>query len=172
MKPKSIIQNQASRIKPAKTKENSPAEALSKIYRYCAYQERSHREVKNKLFEYGLRSSEVDEILSQLITEGFLNEERYAKAFVGGKFRMMKWGRVKIQRALEAEGLTPKCISRGLAEIDTKDYSKTLVSLIKKKSTQTTEPNLFKKKNKIAQFVIGKGYEPELVWESINELYP
>ena len=171
MKPKSSIQNQASRIKPAKAKENSPAEALSKIYRYCAYQERSHHEVKDKLFEYGLRSSEVDEILSQLIIEGFLNEERYAKTFAGGKFRMMKWGKLKIQRALEMEGLTPKCISRGLAEIDSKDYSKTLVSLIKKKSTQTNEPNLFKKKNKIAQFVIGKGYEPELVWESINELY-
>src|SRR5882672_10627124 len=99
-KPGSSIQNQGS-----KKKSISPAEALSKIYRYCAYQERSHREVKNKLFEYGLRSSEVDEILSQLITEGFLNEERYAKAFVGGKFRMMKWGRVKIQRALEMEGL-------------------------------------------------------------------
>lgn len=149
----------------------SNQQALSKIYRYCAYQERSHREVKNKLFEYGLRSSEVDEILAHLITEGFLNEERYAKAFAGGKFRMMKWGRVKIQRALEMEGLTPKCISRGLAEIDSKDYSKTLVSLIKKKSTQTTDPNPFKKKNKIAQFAIGKGYEPGLVWELLNELY-
>jgi len=147
------------------------AEALSKIYRYCAYQERSHREVKNKLFEYGLRSGEVDEILAQLITEGFLNEERYAKAFAGGKFRMMKWGRLKIQRELELEGLTPRCIARGLAEIDSKDYSKTLTSLLKKKSTLVTEPNPFKKKNKIAQFVIGKGYEPEMVWELIKDLF-
>src|SRR5438445_10764263 len=90
------------------------AEALSKIYRYCAYQERSHREVKAKLFDYGLRSGEVDEIVSRLITEGFLNEERFARAFAGGKFRMMKWGKLKIQRELEIAGLTSKCIARGL----------------------------------------------------------
>lgn len=169
MKPQrlsSSIQNQGS-----KKKGLSLFEALTKIHRYCAYQERSHKEVKNKLFEYGLRSSEVDEILAQLITEGFLNEERYAKAFAGGKFRMMKWGRLKIQRELEMEGLTPKCIVRGLTEIDPKDYSKTLASLIKKKWAQTIEPDLFKKKNKVARFVIGKGYEPELAWESINELF-
>lgn len=147
----------------------SLSEALSKIYRYCAYQERSHREVKNKLFGFGLSTAEVDEILARLITERFLNEERYAKAFAGGKFRMMKWGRLKIQKELEMEGLTSKCIARGLTEIDSKDYSKTLISLIKKKSAQTTEPDLFKKKNKIASFAIRKGYEPELVWETIHE---
>lgn len=149
--------------------ESGVQQALSKIYRYCAYQERSHREVKNKLFEYGLYSSEVDETLSRLITEGFLNEERYAKAYAGGKFRMLKWGKVKIQRELEMEGLTPKCIASGLAEIDSKDYSKTLLRLIRNKSEQINEPNSFKKKNKVARFAIGKGYEPELVWEILNQ---
>ena len=151
--------------------KSSNQDALSKIHRYCAYQERSHREVKNKLFEYGLRSGEVDEILAQHITEGFLNEERYAKAFAGGKFRMLKWGRLKIQRELEIEGLTPRCIARGLSEIDSKDYSKTLLTLIKKKSALVSESDLFKKKNKVARFVIGKGYEPELVWELLKELF-
>lgn len=147
------------------------AEALGKIHRYCAYQERSHREVKIKLFEYGLRTGEVDEILSSLITDGFLNEERYAKAFAGGKFRMMKWGRLKIQHELEMAGLTPKCIARGLSEIDQKDYTKTLTALVKKKSAQTTESDLFKKKNKIARFIIGKGFESELVWDCISALF-
>jgi regulatory protein len=147
------------------------AEAISKIYRYCAYQERAHQEVKNKLFEYGLRSGEVDEILARLITEGFLNEERYAKAFAGGKFRMMKWGRLKIQRELETMGLTAKCIARGLSEIDPRDYSKTLSFLLKKKSAQTVEADIFKKKNKLARFAIGKGYEPDLVWAAINEIF-
>src|SRR6516225_4110830 len=101
------MKSQESRVK----KTEIVSQALSKIYRYCAYQERSHREVKNKLFEYGLYSNQVDEILSQLITEGFLNEERYAKAFAGGKFRMLKWGRIKIQQELEYEGLTPRCIA-------------------------------------------------------------
>jgi regulatory protein len=147
----------------------TPAEALSKIYKYCAYQERSHKEVKNKLIEYGLRYGEADEILARLITEGFLNEERYAKAFAGGKFRMMKWGKLKIQKELEMQGLTSRCIRIGLNEIDAKDYSKTLASLVKRKWSQISETNVFKKKNKLARFIIGKGYEPELVWDLINQ---
>jgi len=150
-------------------KRLTPSEAFSKICRYCAYQERSHREVRNKLFEYGLHSSDVDELLSRLITENFLNEERYAKAFCGGKFRIMKWGKVKIQKELEQEGLTPRCIARGLSEIDAKDYVKTLTSLINKKFAQLDELNLFQKKNKVARYVMGKGYEPELVWELLKD---
>ncbi|HEV8513549.1 MAG TPA: regulatory protein RecX [Cyclobacteriaceae bacterium] len=145
-------------------------EALNKIFRYCAYQERSHREVKTKLFEYGLPSTKVDEIISYLITEGFLNEERYAKAFAGGKFRIMKWGRLKIQRELESSGVSARNIARGLAEITSSEYSKTLLGLIKKKSNQVEDDSLFKKKNKVARFVMGKGYEPELVWEAVNDL--
>src|SRR5258706_6169221 len=112
----------------SQNRESNNSQALSKIFRYRAYQERSHREVKNKLFEYGLKSGEVDEILSHLITEGFLNEERFARAFAGGKFRILKWGKIKIQHELEAEGLTPRCIARGLSEISSADYSKTLHS--------------------------------------------
>jgi regulatory protein len=150
----------------------SSAEALARIYRYCAYQERSHQEVKNKLYGYGLYSSEVDELLSRLITEGFLNEERFAKAFAGGKFRMKKWGRLKIQNKLESLGLTNKCIGRGMKEIDATDYSRTLKDLLKKKAQQSTEQNPFKKRDKVARFAINKGYEPELVWEMVKEILP
>src|SRR5579863_890568 len=93
--------------------ELSTQEAIVKIARYCAYQERSHQEVRNKLFNYGLRSTSVDEILSHLITEGFLNEGRYAKAFAGGKFRIMKWGKLKIRKALEISGVSPRNIAIG-----------------------------------------------------------
>lgn len=150
--------------------ESRRQEVLNKIFRYCAYQERSHREVKAKLFEYGLPSIEVDEIISYLITEGFLNEERYAKAFAGGKFRIMKWGKLKIQRELESSGVSARNITRGLAEITTSEYSKTLLGLVKKKSNQIEDDNIYKKKNKVARFVMGKGYEPELVWEVVNNL--
>ncbi|MFZ6000806.1 MAG: regulatory protein RecX [Bacteroidota bacterium] len=155
-----------------KNKKLSPPEALAKISRYCAYQERSHQEVKNKLYEYGLRSGEVDEILTQLITSGFLNEERFAKAFAGGKFRMKKWGRVKIQHELQAQGLTRNCIQRGLDEIDAADYRKTLRQLLKKKAAELTETNAFKKRDKIARFAIGKGYEADMVWEYLKDLFP
>jgi regulatory protein len=151
-------------------KRLSPAEALSKIQRYCAYQERSHKEVKSKLYEYGLYESQVDEIISELITDGFLNEERFAKAFAGGKFRMKKWGKLKIKNELEFLGLTKNCIQRGLKEIETADYVKTLKALIKKKSTEIDEGNPYKKRDKVARFVIGKGYEPEIVWEYVRDL--
>lgn len=155
---------------PKVKKRLSPAEALTKIQRYCAYQERSHKEVKNKLYEYGLYTSQVEEILSQLITDGFLNEERFAKAYAGGKFRMKKWGKLKIKNELEFLGLTKNCIQRGLKEIEPSDYTRTLKSLIKKKSAESSEQNPFKKRDKVARFVIGKGYEPEMVWEYVKDL--
>jgi len=155
---------------PKPKKRFSPTEALAKIQRYCAYQERSHKEVKTKLYDYGLYSSQVDEILSQLITDGFLNEERFAKAYAGGKFRMKKWGKLKIKNELEFLGLTKNCIQRGLKEIEPADYSKTLKALIKKKSTEIKDENLFKKRDKVARFVMSKGYEPEMVWEYVRDL--
>jgi regulatory protein len=165
-RPESSDHDQGQRIK----KRFSPTEALAKIQRYCAYQERSHKEVKNKLYEYGLYESQVDEIVSQLITEGFLNEERFAKAYAGGKFRIKKWGKLKIKNELEFLGLTKNCIQRGLKEIETADYSKTLKTLINKKSTEIHEANLYKKRDKVARFAIGKGYEPEMVWEYVRDL--
>jgi regulatory protein len=153
-----------------KKKSYTVSESLARIYRYCAYQERSHQEVKNKLYEFGLTTDEVEELLTKMITEGFLNEERFAKAFAGGKFRIKKWGRVKIIRELESQGLTKRCISRGLDEIELSDYRKTLKKLLLKKAEQTTEENLFKKRDKVAKYAIGKGYEPEMVWEMIKDL--
>ena len=147
----------------------SPAEALAKIQHYCAYQERSHREVKDKLFGYGLRSADVDDVVTHLITCGFLNEERFAKAFAGGKFRMKKWGRLKIKRELELYGLTKNCIAMGLKEIDERDYRKSLRQIIEKKWEQTLEINPYKKKDKVARFAIAKGYEPELVWSLLED---
>ena len=148
----------------------SPKEALAKIQHYCAYQERSHKEVKSKLFEYGLYASEVDELISHVITQGFLNEERFAKAFAGGKFRIKKWGKLKIQNELEFLGVSKRNITTALKEIDRVEYTKTLKSLIDKKASQTTEQNSFKRKNLIARFVISKGYESELVWEILKDM--
>jgi regulatory protein len=149
-------------------KKLTPSEARQKIYRYCAYQERSHHEVRDKLYSYGLFKDEVEEILSHLITEGFLNEERFAKAFAGGKFRMQKWGRIKITHELEARGLTPNCIKAGLKEIDEQSYLVTLRELLTRKSGQTSEENDFVKRDKLARYAIQKGFEPELVWSIIK----
>ena len=146
------------------------SEARQKIYRYCAYQERSHHEVRDKLYTYGLYKDEVEELLSQLITEGFLNEERFAKAFAGGKFRMMKWGKIKIVHELEARGLTANCIRSGLREISDDGYMNTLSELLRRKSDQSEEKDLFVKRDKLARFAIQKGFEPELVWRVIKSM--
>ena len=148
----------------------SSSQALGKIQKYCAYQERSHQEVRNRLKSFNLSSDESSEIISRLITDNFLNEERFAKAFAGGKFRMKKWGRNKIVHELESLGLTKKCIAFGLKEIDVSDYDKTLRSLVKNKAEEISEPNLYAKRNKVARFAISKGYEPELVWDVVKAL--
>ena len=138
--------------------------------KYCAYQERTHREVKNKLFGYGLYGSEVDEIMAHLITEGFLNEERFARAYAGGKFRLKSWGRNKIIHALEAKGLTGNCIRAAMQEIDDVDYQQSLKKLLDKKSAQYEGETLYIKRNKLASFAIQKGFEPDLVWTVVTEL--
>ena len=150
----------------------STNEALAKIQKYCAYQERCHSEVRKKLLEYELKSYDVDEIIAQLILSGFLNEERYAKAFAGGKFRMKKWGRLKITHALEAKGVSKNCIRIGLAEIDPDDYQKTLREILEKKSSEADESNMYSRRDKLSKFAIQKGYEPELVWKILREIMP
>lgn len=141
-----------------------------KIYKYCAYQERTHFEVRNKLYEYGLGSDAVDELITQLIGEGYLNEERFAKTFAGGKFRIKSWGRIKIVHALEAKGLTRNCIALGLKEINETDYMETLQTLLEKKAATVQSDDDFVMRDKIAKYAIQKGFEPELVWRCVKAM--
>lgn len=155
-----------------KGKSLTGEQAKQKALRYCAYQERSHQEVKNKLFELGLFSSEVDELLAYLITEGFLNEERYAKLFAGGKFRVKQWGRIKIIHALESKGVSKNCIRIGLREIEEADYTQTLQALISRKLGEVDGENIFVVRDKVSKSLIQKGYEPELVWKELKAQLP
>jgi regulatory protein len=152
-----------------KTNQSSP-DVKSKIYKYCAYQERTHFEVRNKLYEYGLSSDDVDQLITQLIGEGYLNEERFAKTFVGGKFRIKGWGRIKIVHELEAKGLTRNCIALGLKEINETDYVETLQASLKKKAAAVQVDDDYVRRDKIARYAIQKGFEPELVWRWIKEM--
>jgi regulatory protein len=123
-----------------------------------------------KLFSLGLFPSEVEQLITRLITEGFLNEQRFATAFAGGKFRMQKWGKVKITLALEAHGVSARCIRNALGEIEAAAYRKALDNLLRKRvvTIKGEHPALTKKK--AAAFVIGKGFEPTLVWDRLNDL--
>ena len=145
--------------------------ALQKIKHYCSYQERSHREVKEKLYSFGLYKDEVESLLSQMIEENYLNEERYAVAFAGGKFRIRQWGRIKIKYELKQKRVSEYCIKKGLASIADEEYKKTLQKLFEeKKELLKKEKEVRNKKQKIRFFLVQKGYEPELISELLSKI--
>ncbi len=149
----------------------SKEQALQKAKQYCAYQERSHNEVKEKLYGFGLYKNDVEELLSVLIEENYLNEERYAIAFAGGKFRMKQWGRVKIKYELQQKRVSTYCIKKALAEIDEEDYEKCLKKLAEAKlATLKSEKNIFVKKSKLQSYLTQKGFEHTLIVAIVNKI--
>ncbi|MEP7277692.1 MAG: regulatory protein RecX [Bacteroidota bacterium] len=146
-------------------------QALQKAKHYCGYQERCHSEVKEKLYALGLYKQQVEECLSQLIEENYLNEERFAQQFAGGKFRMKQWGRVKIKYELKQKGVSEYCIKKGLKEIDERSYAETLEKLAHEKWTSLkTESNRFAKLRKTQDYLMQKGYEHDLISQILQVL--
>jgi regulatory protein len=149
----------------------TPDQSIPKIKQYCAWQERCHAEVREKLFSFGLNKTESDEIISMLINENYLNEERFAIQFAGGKFRMKQWGRIKIKQALKFKQVSDYCIKKALKEIDDISYEKTLRKLTEQKlKTLKSEKNIFIKRRKLQDFLLQRGFENELVREAVNNI--
>jgi regulatory protein len=145
--------------------------ALQKIKHFCSYQERSHREVKEKLYGFGMYKEETEALLSQLIEENYLNEERYAIAFAGGKFRTKQWGRIKIKYELKQRQVSEYCIKKGLASIAADEYEKTLQKLFHdKQNSLIAEKNILIKKQKIQSYLIQKGFEHELISNLLKKM--
>jgi len=139
-------------------------EAFQKAKHYCGYQERCHAEVKEKLYSLGLWKKDVEEIISQLIEENYLNEERYAIAFAGGKFRIKQWGKVKIKYELQQKEISPYCIKKALKEIDEPDYKKAFLKLAEEKwASLKSEKNIFIRKKKTRGYLLQKGFEYEMI---------
>lgn len=154
-----------------KKQRPSPQEAWVKIQKYCAYQERCHKEVKEKLYSYSLTTEDVDELMARLIQENYLNEERFAKAYAGGKFRVKKWGRLKILRELKLRDISAYCIKEGMKEIDDVLYYEQLKTILYKRwEEMKKESRPFMRKKKTSSYLIAKGYEPDLVWDILKEL--
>lgn len=148
-------------------------QALQKIKHYCAYQERCHKEVKEKLYELGMHRKDVDELISTLIEENYLNEERFAIQYAGGKFRMNNWGKIKIKYALKQKQVSEYCIKKALGQIDNDAYMKTLEKLVtEKKRTLKGETNKFVIFRKIQDYLLQKGFEPDLIKEAIENAGP
>lgn len=149
----------------------TPAQALQKLKHYCAYQERCHSEVREKLYSFHLRKPDVEHIISQLIEEDYLNEERFAMQFAGGKFRMKHWGRVKIQYELKQKQVSPYCIKKAMKEIDEAAYTTSLQRLAGRKWDELKgEKNIFIKKKKTLDYLLQKGYEMDLSKAAIEDL--
>ncbi len=141
---------------------------LEKARKYCAIQERCHQEVRDKLYLWGLPEKSVEQIISELITEGFVSEERFAKAYARGKFRIKRWGRNKIIIELKKRNISEYSIKKGLKEIDEKEYCEILKNLVDRKSKEVKDKNQYTRNHKIATYVASKGYEPELIWELLK----
>jgi regulatory protein len=139
---------------------------------YCAYQERTQDEVKERLKKWNVWGDEAEEIVSELIIENFINEERFAKTFAGSKFRVKKWGKKKIILELKRRKITAYCIQEAMKEIEEPSYKETLKELlVKKKASLKKDEDPLKVKQKILRYALGKGYESELVWNTLKEIF-
>ena len=141
----------------------SRQQAKVKAESYCAYQERSQFEIRNKLYEWGLHQKDVEEIISELIELNFLNEERFALAYSLGKFRIKGWGKNKIRQGLKLKRIPDKLIIKSLKEINEDDYMLMLTKILKKKLNTISEKDPFKKRCLLSRFASSKGYESDLI---------
>lgn len=151
-------------------KQLTPEQALQKLKHYCAYQERSHSEVRDKLFNLGVWKKDHDAIIATLIEENYLNEERFAIAFAGGKFRMKQWGRVRIKYELKQRQVSDYSIRKALRQIEEPVYLQTLQQLATSKYALLKGDQYLVRKKKTSDYLIQKGYEPELVNAAIAAL--
>ncbi|MEO8146421.1 MAG: regulatory protein RecX [Bacteroidia bacterium] len=137
---------------------------------YCAYQERSQQEVRDKLYKLKLHHDDVEKVIAKLVQDNFINEERFAIAYAGGKFRMKQWGKIKIKLMLQQKKVSVYCINKALKEINERDYRNTIKKLIADAEKKITEKNPLKKNHRIAQHLISKGFEAELVWGELGNV--
>jgi regulatory protein len=148
---------------------NTTIDILEKIKYYCAYQERSHKEVRSKLIEFKVYGNDLENIIIELIEENFLNEERFACALARGKFYFKHWGRNKIKHALKQHQVSDYCIKKAMQEVHEEDYLKTIEKLTSKKMEELKkERNSFAKMNKLKNYLLQKGYEYDYISEQLK----
>jgi len=146
------------------------AEAKKRLEGYCSYQERCHKEVEEKLFKMRMIPEASELILLHLMENDFLNEERYAKSFARGKFNIKNWGKRRIEIELKGKNISNYNIDTALKEVDDEEYHNKIKFLAVKKYELLSEPNNFKKKQKLTNFLLRKGYENYLVYDVVKEI--
>ena len=146
-------------------------EALAKLQRYCAYQDRCHKEVAQKLKDMQMIPQASEQIIMTLIEENFLNEERFAMAFVRGKFKIKKWGRRRLTSELKQRNISNYLVNKALGQISDMEYKTTFEALAHKKANSIKGGSVLKKKKKLADYLLYRGWESHLVYEKINQLF-
>lgn len=149
-------------------KQLSKEQALQKLKHYCAYQERCHSEVREKLFSLGVWKRDHDEIIASLIEENYLNEERFAVAFAGGKWRVKRWGRVKIKYELKQKQVSEYCIKKALKEIEEEEYVRILKELAAEKYASLKNDQYLVRKKKTIDYLTSRGFESDLVRSAVE----
>lgn len=144
-------------------------DALRKAASFCAYQERTQQEVRDRLNEWDIYGDNAEEIIAELINQNYLNEERFAKTFAGGKFRVKHWGKRKIRQHLQQRGIGGYNLEQAMKEIAPDDYRETLAQLIDKKRRSIHDDNPLVVKQKLARYALSKGYEPDLIWQVLGQ---
>ncbi|MGV8946239.1 MAG: regulatory protein RecX [Lutibacter sp.] len=145
-------------------------EATKLMENFCAYQERCHKEVEQKLYDLRMIPEAREKIILHLLQHNFLNEERFSKAFARGKFSIKNWGKIKIVNELKFKNISPYNIKTALKEIEDNAYLETLQKIAKKKLALIKETNAFKKRSKLLSYLSSKGYESELIYEVVKSL--
>ncbi len=145
-------------------------EIKRKLEHYCVYQDRCHKEVEQKMREFNLIPEAREMILLSLMQNNFLNEERFAKSFARGKFRIKNWGKQRIIRELKFKDISAYNIKTALKEIDEQEYIETIYQITENRNDVISEPNQFKRKKKLIDFLMRKGYENELIYNTVNEV--
>lgn len=151
-------------------KQLTREQALQKLKHYCAYQERSHAEVKDKLYSLGVWSQDREQVIATLIEENYLNEERFAIAFAGGKFRVKQWGRTRITYELKQKQVSDYCIRKALKQIDEDDYRKTLYQLAAAKYASLKQEQYLVRTKKTMDYLVRRGFEPDLVAQALKNI--
>ncbi len=143
-------------------------DALRKAASFCAYQERTQQEVRDRLNDWDIYGDDAEEVIAELITQNYLNEERFAKAFAGGKFRVKGWGKRKIQQHLKQRGITGYNLNQAMNEIAPADYRETLTALLDKKRASLRDDNPLIIKQKLVRYAMSKGYESDLIFSVLG----
>lgn len=146
----------------------TPGKALSLAQKYCSYQERCQQEVRNKLYRLNIAKEIIEGIIAELIIDNFINEERFSKEYVNGKFKIKRWGKNKIIFELKHRNISDYCIRKGLEEIDKDEYINVLKQVINKKAKIIKETEKFIVNQKVAKYAISRGFEQELIWQILK----